>query len=118
MVTEAQPLKDDERVETQAWPTLASNVQEGMLPAKSCCPTFFHTLLGEKAFYKAIYFSQNTPPVNKIPQSPTFKLDMSPLPFPEEGRNVSGRTSEAFWRLGAGERQARRYPPSSRIAPW
>lgn len=99
-------------------PALASNVQEGILPAKSCCPTCFHTLLREKAFYKAIYFSQNTPPVNKIPQSPTFKLGMPPLPFPGEGGNVSGRTSEAFRRPGAGERQARRCPPGSRIAPW
>lgn len=30
-----------------------------------------HTLQ-RKTFYEGIYFSQNTPPVNKIPQSPTF----------------------------------------------
>lgn len=63
-------------------PPLASTVQEGIPPAESCCPTHFHTLLGEKPSYKAVYFSQITPPVNKIPQSPTFKLDMPPLPFP------------------------------------
>ena len=82
-------------------PPLASTVQEGIPPAESCCPTHFHTLLGEKPFYKAVYFSQITPPVNKIPQSPTFKLDMPPLPFP--GKKCQREDFRSF--PGAGGRR-------------
>ena len=80
MATEIQRFKDGEREEIQASHS-GLRCPGGNPSCQVLRPTCFHTLLREKAFYKAIYFSQNTPPVNKIPQSPTFKLDMPPLPF-------------------------------------
>ena len=98
---ETQGLKDGESKEIQAPLLWASNVQEGILPVKPCC----HTIYREKAFYKGIYFSQNAPPVNKISQSPTFKLETPTSFIPGEGRDVNRRTSgpQKFTPLEAGD---------------
>ena len=87
--------------EIQAPLLWASNVQEGILPVEPCC----HTIYREKAFYKGIYFSQNAPPVNKISQSPTFKLETPTSFIPGEGRDVNRRTSgpQKFTPLEAGD---------------
>lgn len=69
MAPETQCCKDGVRKEIQS----SCDGQEEILPAESCCLLCFHTLHREAAFYKGIYFYPNTPPVNKIPLSPTFK---------------------------------------------
>lgn len=58
-------------------------------------PILLPHILQRKSFLQRHLFSpQYTPPVNKIPQSLTFKLESPMSSIPGEGRDVSGRTSE------------------------